>query len=255
MFQYAKQILTLSLLAGLTASTAPAYAQTFRLLADRPQHLDKVIDGQTLFLEMDRQSSYCCELNSSAIGIEAIGGSRTYFSADRSRPTSAIPPQGFRSFSSGPAARQCFFSHDGAFGHDAWINLAATSSDDGLQEASNVEALCSDTTLRGGYNTFATPIAFLEIVSNGTLPFDAKIELTAVNSVNLGSAKRSIALSSRIDVNIHEMVGPNAIGTLTLQHNVAPGGLQAKLVSYKIDPRDGSLLPVRSEELSTRSGK
>ena len=92
---------------------------------------------------------------------------------------------------------------------------------------------CMETSLYGGFNTFANPFNFLELTNLTNAALDVRIRAIDFNgNVLIDNLARSIPANRRVDLDVHTLVGPSKFGTITVVHNGPYGAVRAVVSQY-----------------------
>ena len=263
-----------ALLASAVVSVSPAAAQTFYLVkvglerGDAPVLIQEPSSGSratSIGIVVSPQRSYCCEARLTAGGQanntndQASFGTLTTTGATpggisvaaRGFSEPVIPA--FSGFAAPLDSRKCFIAPTA----DVYVLDVNVGADNSIQTTSSVE--CTETTLFGGYNTSVSQFNFLEISNTliGSVDDAVTVRIDARNSVTgatvITGQQRVIPAGSRVDVDLHSIVGSGAFGPLTISHDGPPGAIRAAVAQYRVTGTSPpASVPVSREELTTR---
>lgn len=219
---------------------------------------DGVKNGDRAVVNLTQNRSYCCSVRTPTFTAETEAGISSVVShvsgeALQIEKNSAVTPAisfGDRS------ARVCFTSNrqndyvikTAPF----YVHLAIPN-----ESADNVKVQCDDTTLFGGFNTFASEFVFLEISNTSELDnfgsAQRVVTVTALDTNGTEIFSIPVAVNSRADVDIHSRVGADRIGTIRVNHTAPHGAIHASVAEYKSDKESKSGLTLLGrQELSVR---
>ena len=109
--------------------------------------------------------------------------------------------------------------------------------DDDIGGDYRAELSCRETTLFGGFNTSVNDFNFLEITntSQDSIPVSAFF----FDSLDGGALAGSYAditppANTRVDLNVHELVGPGVFGKVIVIHGGPPGSIRADMSQYRL---------------------
>ena len=118
------------------------------------------------------------------------------------------------------------------------LPIRVDSADPNNPQTARARISCCESEGRGKYNTIATPLNFLELISaygGGTI--QATVELYSFSSPSTPIAIQSVTIpaSGRVDISVHDLLtqaGKSAeFGTVKVIHN-GPAGLLESFVSF-----------------------
>jgi hypothetical protein len=113
---------------------------------------------------------------------------------------------------------------------------------------------CDDTTLEGGYNTFASDFVFLEIMNKSETD-NSELSPRVMTVTGLAQDgfttvfQIQVAVAKRADVNLHSLIGPNKIGSIRINHTAPKDTVVAYVAEYKSDPGTKSGLTLLGRQL------
>lgn len=98
-----------------------------------------------------------------------------------------------------------------------------------------------ESTLSGGFNTSVTNFNFLELTNNliadthdnGVISGKVIVK-NVITDQTIFTQNFTINPSDRIDINIHDQVGPGVFGTVTVLHNGPAGSLKGVVSQYRL---------------------
>lgn len=137
-------------------------------------------------------------------------------------------------------ARSCFI----ATGNPASVSsyrARSTFSFTSGTTASTTLLQVYDTTLTGGFNTSVTDFNFLELTNaltsftsdSGVITGKIVAKNVITDAVQL-STTFTVNAGDRVDVNLHDAVGPNVFGVVTVTHDGPPGSLKGVVSQYRL---------------------
>lgn len=146
-----------------------------------------------------------------------------------------------------PRARRCIISSGNYLNISSYrlqVSLAFTGQNLGI----GVLIQLNETTLIGGYNTSVSDYNFLELTNilvanthdNGVITGKFIVRNSTTDQI-VTTKTFTVNPQDRIDINIHEIVGPKSFGSITLLHNGPAGGLKGNVAQYRIvggNPQD-----------------
>ncbi len=98
-----------------------------------------------------------------------------------------------------------------------------------------------ESTLSGGFNTSVTNFNFLELTNNlisdshdNGIISGKVIVKNVITDQTIFTQNFTINPSDRIDINIHDQVGPGVFGTVTVLHNGPAGSLKGVVSQYRL---------------------
>lgn len=92
---------------------------------------------------------------------------------------------------------------------------------------------CNDTTLFGGFNTFASNFNFLELTNISNTTITGKIKAVDFNgNVVIADQPFSIGAGLRRDFDLHTTIGPQKYGTVIVTHDASAGSLLGYVSQY-----------------------
>lgn len=246
--------------------TEPCYAIEYNLVAETPFTVGSVSTSDAFNFTVVPDRSYCLEMKTiTGTPIAAIqsltfyDADMTFTGRDRGDSTPPIYSPSIPSFTG--LARKCFF----VAGNPSNISnnrVRATITFSTGTTAGQTELRLHDTTLIGSFNTSVTDFNFLELTNtltptnrdNGVISGTIKTKNVITDAVVFSRAF-SVNPGDRLDVNIHDAVGPRVFGIITVTHNGPNGSLKGYVSQYNIvttNPLDFE--PVVNQQMLRPSG-
>lgn len=100
----------------------------------------------------------------------------------------------------------------------------------------DVQVSCEKTTIKGSYNTNATPFNFLECTNRTNSTVTAKLYAENFDGERvIDGDDYTFTSGQRRDINIHQSAGQNKFGRVWLTHNSPRGGLNCNVSQYTQD--------------------
>lgn len=227
------------------AYTETCSATEYFLIAETPFTPSAVTSSDVINFTVVPGRSYCLEMRTVTgavlAAIQALSVTDTDLIITDSSRGDASPPiysPGITNFSS--LSRKCFI----AAGNNSNVSsnrVRATLTFTSGTSAGQTEVRLQDTTLIGGFNTGVTDFNFLEL-TNSLAPTnrDSGVisgTITAKNVITdvvFLTRSFSVNAGNRLDVNLHDAVGPGAFGIIIVSHNGPSGSLKGQVSQYRL---------------------
>lgn len=262
-FSYLSSVFVSILFCG---SSATAQTTERLLIYPNGESIDvSATDGLEAYL--DSGASYCCELRDYGVSTSQFSSSGstiprssefTSVLSDTNQELAVryrgqVNPTSGRGYDPSKS-RVCFQATEpgvvGVAPYQLYFQRATSSGE--------TRARCEETTLRGGFNSFASDYLFLELVSNQRQALANAITVTVQGFGADGQSlfELTVSVAGRKDIAINPLIGGGQIiGKLVLLSDAPQGAYSAHVAEYTIDRnnrRTGFTLVGRQELNPTR---
>lgn len=222
-----------------------SYAVDYFLMPETPFTVDSVTSSDAFYFTAVPGRSYCLEMKTmtgtplAAIqALTATDANLDITNQDRGDATPPIYSPGVTNFSR--QSRKCFIVAGDITkitSNRVKANITFTTG----TTAGQTEVRLNDSTLIGGFNTSVTDFNFLELTNslsptnrdNGVIS-GAIIIKNVITDAIVSSKEFTVNPSDRVDINIHEAVGPSVFGIISVIHNGPSGSLKGYVSLYNL---------------------
>ncbi len=230
------------LLSGLTTS---AHATDYYIAPDMPLTISSVSSADIVYFSVLPGHSYCLEVQTMTpapwASSQALGSIDPNLIGVTSTRGGASP-QIYPNFINGitPAARKCFFGAPAGTTVSSYRAQSTFSFSSGASASTTLVQLL-DSTLIGGFNTSVTDFNFLELTNTltkntrdaGTISGRISAKNVLTDTIVL-SQSFTVNAGDRIDISLHDAVGPDTFGIVTVTHDGPAGSLKGFVSQYRI---------------------
>lgn len=237
--------LLLSVLVLVSIFTGKADATDYYLFPDMPLTLGSVSSSDIVYFSVLPGHSYCLEVQTMTPAPWASSqsiGSLDPDTIDRTSTRGHASPQIYPVLFNGvtPSARKCFLAAPAGTSLTSYRANTTFSFTSGTS-ASSTMVLLLDSTLSGGFNTSVTDFNFLELTNSltkssrdaGTITGRITAKNVLTDTIVL-SQSFSVNAGDRIDISLHDAVGPDTFGIVTVTHDGPSGSLKGFVSQYRI---------------------
>lgn len=228
-----------------SSASAQTAGEEIRIPAGKARPVNGLVAGDQITFKTSGGRSYCCELNESGNSYST----GRFFSSIRDAVNEANRGKDGNALDSfhvdDEKKRVCWFEDESGGTVTLTVGGEATA-----QKFTDIEALCSETTLRGNYNTIATEFNFLELsfagIDYSTEAVAGEIELSSTITGKVTTIPFTLPTgfadgaplggkTIRKDFSLHQTLKDlGDFGSITIRHNSAPGTVRARMSQYKV---------------------